>query len=57
MNQQMIEDVVEQAQLAFWQEVAKSFPEIKTGDLPPDASVEFDEACKKVVQIWLASNS
>lgn len=48
---------VRAAQEAFWAIIAKRFPEVSTGDLPPGASVAFDDACHQVVWSWLGSNS
>jgi len=50
------DEVAENAQLAFWAEVARSYPEIKTGDFPPDATFEFNEACRLAVKRWLIWN-
>ncbi|CAK1331633.1 MULTISPECIES: hypothetical protein [Burkholderia] len=54
--QKQIEEVAEQAQLAFWAEVAKSFPEVKSGDLPVQAVLQFNKACEQAVAVWLKSN-
>ncbi len=51
-----VEEVTEQAQMAFWAEVAKSFPEVTTGDLAPDVSYIFGEACKTAIEKWVESN-
>lgn len=50
------EKVAELAQQSFWQTVANAFPEVKTGDFPPDATIKFDDACKEAVRHWLYSN-
>ncbi len=57
MKNQKIEEVVELAQIAFFQEVAKNFPEIKSGDFPPEAQVNFERACSDAIKIWVQSNS
>lgn len=48
--------VAERAQRTFWASVALAFPEITTGDFPPDAAFSFDAACEKAVRIWLSGN-
>lgn len=47
---------VEKAQERFWHEVALRYPEVKTGDFPPDASHEFSTACETAVERWLTFN-
>jgi len=51
-----IETVSEGAQMAFWAEVAKSYPEVTTGDLAPDVCFVFGEACNTAIEKWLESN-
>jgi len=48
--------VVSKADDAFWAEVAKAFPEVKTGDFPPDATSIFDDCEKKSIAVWLLYN-
>lgn len=55
-TEEKLKDVVERAQLAFWAVVAESFPEIKTGDYSPDATVHFDQECKDAIGWWLIFN-
>ena len=51
-----IKDAIARADDAFWAEIAKAFPEVKTGDFPPDLTVDrwnnnfVDIAC------WVALN-
>ena len=52
-----IEPHVRAAQDAFWAVIAERFPEVATGDLPPDADAAFDDACDRVVWQWLGSNT
>jgi len=54
-NEKM-DQVIEDAQIAFWEVVAKKYPEVKSGDFPPDASFAFDGACKKALEFWLEWN-
>lgn len=48
--------VLENAQHIFWEVIAMNYPEAKTGDFPPDASVEFDRACHHAADTWLLFN-
>ncbi|MGU4699121.1 hypothetical protein K6L09_20860 [Burkholderia cepacia] len=53
---QRMEEVVEKAEEKFWETVADLFPEVKTGDMAPEASFAFSQACKSAVKLWLQSN-
>jgi hypothetical protein len=44
------------AQEQFWTAIAKHYPEIKTGDFPPDAAHQFDVACMVAASTWVDSN-
>lgn len=48
--------IIQEAQDAFFGVVAKHWPEVKTGDFPPDAQLTFDNACRGAIEIWLESN-
>ena len=56
-SEMVVQPHVEAAQQAFWEVVAQRFPEITTGDLPPEAATAFDEACYHVVWSWLGANT
>lgn len=49
-------DVAADALDAFWAAVAKSFPEINTGDLAPDLVASLREAAEKSVHSWVEWN-
>lgn len=51
--QERIKRALQEAQSAFWGEIASSFPEITSGDFPPDAATTFDKACENAVNVWL----
>ena len=51
-----IGSAIKNAEEAFWWSIAQSFPEIKTGDFPPDASEAFSAAAKEAVQTWIKFN-
>lgn len=52
-----IEKAVDEAGDAFWEFIAKHFPEAKSGDLDPFAHVNFVLQCEDVVRTWLAMNT
>jgi hypothetical protein len=53
MNQ---DEMINEAQQAFFFIIAQHYPEIKTGDFPPISQLLFDSACREAVQTWLKSN-
>jgi hypothetical protein len=48
--------VLENAQGAFWDVIVKAFPEVETGDYPPDATLHFEQECRTAVDLWLGWN-
>jgi len=48
--------VATEAQAAFWRVVAERFPDVETGDFPPDTTMQFDTDCKRAVAWWLSTN-
>ena len=44
------------AQEAFWDVIAKEFPEAKSGDFSPADSVAFDSACVQAATAWVEGN-
>jgi hypothetical protein len=51
-----LDDITEKARDAFWAVIAESFPEVKTGDYPPDVTLQHEEDCKYAVMWWLIFN-
>jgi hypothetical protein len=49
-------EVVEEAEFAFWEVVARRTPSASSGDLPPDASFAFTQACRDAVERWVELN-
>ena len=45
-----------EAELVFWREVARQFPEVTSGDLDPLSSYQFELAIEKVISTWLEWN-
>lgn len=48
---------VARAQERFWQSMVESYPEVRTGDFPPDAALAFDAACTAAASVWVKGNS
>lgn len=51
-----IREVVAQAEDVFWEALAKSLPECRTGDFPPDAAAKFHKACEEAAATWFDAN-
>jgi hypothetical protein len=52
-----VAEIVEEAKQRFWEHIADSFPNIKSGDFPPDATFKLDNQLNESVKIWLEFNS
>ena len=52
-----IRALVHQAEDVFWEALAKSSPEITTGDIPPEAAVAFTKACEVAAAAWFENNA
>ena len=51
-----IEEAASNAQETFWSTMVDEFPEIETGDFPPDATFAFDKACEDAADVWVSYN-
>lgn len=51
-----IKEAADEAQGQFWAEIAKRFPEIKSGDVEPFEVELFDQACTRAVASWVELN-
>lgn len=52
-----IERVVQEyAGPAFWQEVGKAFPHVKSGDFGPDETMRIESAMEQAITTWLMWN-
>lgn len=56
ISKKKISDATHDALQAFWAEIAKTFPQVPSGDLDPMTVVMFDEHAFDVVLQWLANN-
>jgi len=50
-------NAVDDAEMAFWAKIAEAFPEITTGDLPPDVVIPLRIQNENAVCCWLGGNS
>ena len=50
------DEIVNQAQQAFWAKLIEIFPEVQSGDFPPLETLKFDEDCKSAIITWLNCN-
>jgi len=51
-----LDDAAEKASSAFWDAIASCFPEVTTGDYPPDLTYEFEKGGKRAIAWWLTYN-
>lgn len=51
-----IQKAIEKADLAYWAEIVKHFPEIHTGDFFPEDTFEWNRAMEKALLMWLLLN-
>jgi hypothetical protein len=56
MDNKRIKNVAEQAELAFWEVVAKSYPEIKTSNMSPLDVMNFSAYCENIIGTWVKEN-
>lgn len=52
-----LDRAIEAAEAEFWLAVAQAYPEIKTGDLDPGATLTFRSAMREAVAAWLDENA
>jgi len=56
LDAKRLDKVFEDAEMAFWEAVAKALPEIKTGDFSPSDSIKLEKAMKDAIQSWYEGN-
>lgn len=49
-------EAIEKASLNFWATIAEHYPEVKSGDFPPDAHFKIEAAMEEAVDTWLDYN-
>lgn len=55
-DQKKLDQAVAYASYTFWEEIAKSFPHVKTGDLDPETETKLATVQKEAVLRWLQLN-
>jgi hypothetical protein len=56
MDEKKLNEVYLDAEFAFWEVVAKAYPEIETGDVGPFDLFEQAEMMKKWIRQWYKTN-
>lgn len=52
-----VDKIRQDAEDAFWEVVAKSCPEIKTGDFDAYSTIMFKLACEQAIGTWIIQNT
>lgn len=47
---------IQEADLAYWDKIAKEFPEVKSGDFGPEETFRWNEEMEEAVLVWLSNN-
>lgn len=55
-QEQRIKEAAATVTNVVWQTIAKSFPEIKTGDYPPDMAEELERMLYHHTKLWVQYN-
>jgi hypothetical protein len=55
-TQPNITEVATRAEEAFWDVVAQSYPDIKTGDMAPDVSIALKSYLENTIKTWVEAN-
>ena len=56
IDDERIQEASRKANDAFWEVLAKQFPEINSGDYPPEEAEMFDLQCLEVARLWVRLN-
>lgn len=51
-----LDELVDQMQQAAGKPMVEAFPEVHTGDFPPDAQFALDDEYRKFIALWLEYN-
>ena len=57
ISPKQLEIALSKGEDAFWQAVASSFPEVRTGDVSPHSAVGLQRAMKRAINDWLELNA
>ena len=47
---------IQEADLAYWDKIAREFPEVKSGDFGPEETFRWHNEMEEAVLVWLANN-
>ena len=56
IDDERIQEASRKAKDAFWETLADQFPEINSGDYPPEEAEMFDLQCLEVARLWVRLN-
>jgi hypothetical protein len=51
-----LRELVNDAEVAFWQVIAERFPQARTGDLSIDLTIRFSIVATDAAEAWIACN-
>lgn len=55
-DKERLVEAVEVGEDMFWNAIATAYPEIKSGDFPPDLAMEMSDKLTQFVTVWLKMN-
>lgn len=55
-QEQRIKETTAKVENVIWSTIAESFPDIKTGDYPPDMAMELERMLYHHVKLWVECN-
>ncbi len=56
IEDERIQEASRKANDAFWEVLAEQFPEINSGDYPPEEAEMFELQCLEVARLWVRLN-
>ena len=56
IDDERIQEASRKANDAFWEILAEQFPEINSGEYPPEEAEMFDLQCLEVARLWVRLN-
>jgi hypothetical protein len=56
IDDERIQEAARKANDAFWEILAEQFPEINSGDYPPEEGEMFELQCLEAARLWVRLN-
>ena len=56
IDDERIQEASRKASDAFWEKLAEQFPEINSGEYPPEEAEMFDLQCLEAARLWVRLN-